>query len=153
MRESDPARKSTFDLLLGKRTMGRPKRRWIDDEERELKGMGLRIGKDWRWKGINGRKLWRRTRPKLGCRSEESEGERDNLFPHPRGTSRTLFWRTLLRTCSWKLGSRISDELPSAVNEIFVFPFSSSSNSPRQFLANPHITWHQYLLVIPFEGK
>jgi hypothetical protein len=35
MRESDPARKSTFDLLLGKRTMGRPKRRWIDDEERE----------------------------------------------------------------------------------------------------------------------
>jgi hypothetical protein len=27
MRESDPARKSTFDLLLGERTMERPKRR------------------------------------------------------------------------------------------------------------------------------
>jgi hypothetical protein len=34
MRESDPDRKSTFDLLLGKRTVGRPKRRWIEEEER-----------------------------------------------------------------------------------------------------------------------
>jgi hypothetical protein len=31
MRESDPARKSTFDLLLGERTFGRPKRRWIEE--------------------------------------------------------------------------------------------------------------------------
>jgi hypothetical protein len=29
MRESDPAGKSTFDLLLGERTVGRTKRRWI----------------------------------------------------------------------------------------------------------------------------
>jgi hypothetical protein len=28
-RESDPASKSTFDLLLGERTVGRPKRRSI----------------------------------------------------------------------------------------------------------------------------
>jgi hypothetical protein len=45
MRESDPARKSTFDLLLGERTVGRPKRRWIEEVERELKGMGV---KDWK---------------------------------------------------------------------------------------------------------
>jgi hypothetical protein len=45
MRESDPARKSTFDLLLGERTMGRPKRRWIEEVERQLKGMGV---KDWK---------------------------------------------------------------------------------------------------------
>jgi hypothetical protein len=45
MRESNPARKSTFDILLGERTMGRPKRRWIDEVERELKGMGV---KDWK---------------------------------------------------------------------------------------------------------
>jgi hypothetical protein len=45
MRESDPARKSTFDLFLGKRTVGRPKRRWIEEVERELKGMGV---KDWK---------------------------------------------------------------------------------------------------------
>jgi hypothetical protein len=42
MRESDPARKSTFDLLLGKRTVGRPKRKWIEEVERELKGMGVK---------------------------------------------------------------------------------------------------------------
>jgi hypothetical protein len=39
MRESDPARKSTFDLLLSERTVGRPKRRWIEEVERELKGI------------------------------------------------------------------------------------------------------------------
>jgi hypothetical protein len=42
MRESDPARKSTFDLLLGERTVGRPKRRWIEEVERELKGTGVK---------------------------------------------------------------------------------------------------------------
>jgi hypothetical protein len=45
MRESDPARKSTFDLLLGERTLGTPKRRWIEEVEREMKGMGV---KDWK---------------------------------------------------------------------------------------------------------
>jgi hypothetical protein len=45
MRNSDPARKSTFDLLLGERAMGRPKRRWIEEVERELKGIGV---KDWK---------------------------------------------------------------------------------------------------------
>jgi hypothetical protein len=45
MRDSDPARKSTFDLLLGERTVGRPKRRWIEEVERELKGMGVN---DWK---------------------------------------------------------------------------------------------------------
>jgi hypothetical protein len=32
----------TFDLLLSERTVGRPKRRWIEEVERELKGMGLK---------------------------------------------------------------------------------------------------------------
>jgi hypothetical protein len=45
MRESDPAGKSTFDLLLGESTVGRPKRRWIEEVETELKGMGV---KDWK---------------------------------------------------------------------------------------------------------
>jgi hypothetical protein len=45
MRESDPASKSTFDLLLGERTVGRPKRRWIEEVARELKGMRV---KDWK---------------------------------------------------------------------------------------------------------
>jgi hypothetical protein len=45
MRESDRARKSIFDLLLGERTVGRPKRRWIEEVERELKAMGV---KDWK---------------------------------------------------------------------------------------------------------
>jgi hypothetical protein len=45
MRESDPARKSTFDLLLGERTVGRPKRRWTEEVERELNGMCV---KDWK---------------------------------------------------------------------------------------------------------
>jgi hypothetical protein len=44
MRESGPASKSTLDLLLGERTVGRPKRRGTEDVEREMKGMG---GKDW----------------------------------------------------------------------------------------------------------
>jgi hypothetical protein len=29
----------------------------IEEIERELKGMGVSIGKGWRWKGIDGRKL------------------------------------------------------------------------------------------------
>jgi hypothetical protein len=33
MRESDAARKSIFDLFLGERTVGRPKRRWIEEVE------------------------------------------------------------------------------------------------------------------------
>jgi hypothetical protein len=37
MGESDPARKLTFNLLLGERTVGRPKRRWIEEVETELK--------------------------------------------------------------------------------------------------------------------
>jgi hypothetical protein len=45
MTESDTARKSTFDLLLGERMVGRPKRRWIEEVERELKKMGV---KDWK---------------------------------------------------------------------------------------------------------
>jgi hypothetical protein len=45
MRESDPARKSTFDLLLGIRTVGRPKRKWTEEVETELKAMGV---KDWK---------------------------------------------------------------------------------------------------------
>jgi hypothetical protein len=45
MGESDPARKSTFDLFLGERMVGRPKRRWIEEVERELKRMGV---KDWK---------------------------------------------------------------------------------------------------------
>jgi hypothetical protein len=42
MRESDPDRKPTFDLFLGERTVGRPKRRWIEEVERELKGIGCK---------------------------------------------------------------------------------------------------------------
>jgi hypothetical protein len=45
MRENDPARKSTFDLLLGERTVGRPKRRWNEEVERKLKGISV---KDWK---------------------------------------------------------------------------------------------------------
>jgi hypothetical protein len=47
MIESDPARKSTFDLLLGERTVGRPNRKWIKEVETKLKGMGAK-----EWKGL-----------------------------------------------------------------------------------------------------
>jgi hypothetical protein len=33
----------------------------------------LQTGKDRHWKGINGKKNWRRPRHKLGCRAEERE--------------------------------------------------------------------------------
>jgi hypothetical protein len=45
MRESDSARKSTFYLLMGERTVERPKRRWIEEVKREVKGMSV---KDWK---------------------------------------------------------------------------------------------------------
>jgi hypothetical protein len=45
MMESDPARKSTCDLFLGKRTVGRPKGRWSEEVERGLKGVGV---KNWK---------------------------------------------------------------------------------------------------------
>jgi hypothetical protein len=45
--------------------------------ERNLKGMGVKDWKkNWRWKGINGRKLGSRPRPKLGCTAKETERER-----------------------------------------------------------------------------
>jgi hypothetical protein len=53
----------------------RPKRRWVEEVERELKGMGVKDCKDSCWKGINGRKLWRRLKPKLGYRPKESESK------------------------------------------------------------------------------
>jgi hypothetical protein len=37
MTESDTVRKSTSDLLQGERMVGRPKRRWIVEVEREMK--------------------------------------------------------------------------------------------------------------------
>jgi hypothetical protein len=39
MRESNPPTKSTLDLLLGERAVGRPKWLWNEEVERELKGM------------------------------------------------------------------------------------------------------------------
>jgi hypothetical protein len=42
--------------------------------ETELKGTGVKNWKDWRWKAINGRKLWRRPRPKLGCKAKVGGG-------------------------------------------------------------------------------
>jgi hypothetical protein len=56
MRESDPARKSTFDLVLGERTVGRPKRRWIKEVEKELKGTGV---KDWKMLALE-RDKWKK---------------------------------------------------------------------------------------------
>jgi hypothetical protein len=35
IRESDPAKRSTFELLMGERTVGRSKRRWTEEVERE----------------------------------------------------------------------------------------------------------------------
>jgi hypothetical protein len=55
--DSDPVRNSKFDFLLGERKVGRPKRRWTEEMERELKEWVLRTVKDRYWKGINGRKL------------------------------------------------------------------------------------------------
>jgi hypothetical protein len=49
--------------------VGRPKRRWNEKVEREVKGMGV---KD--WKGINGRKLWRPRRETLYI-----QGTMDNI--------------------------------------------------------------------------
>jgi hypothetical protein len=45
----------------------RPKRRWIEEVERELKGMGVKDWKRLALKGTTGRRSWRRPRPKLGC--------------------------------------------------------------------------------------
>jgi hypothetical protein len=45
MREVVPARKPTFDLLLGEKTAGRCKMVRIEEVERELKGVGV---KDWK---------------------------------------------------------------------------------------------------------
>jgi hypothetical protein len=57
MRDSDPDTKSTFDLLLGERKVGRPNRRWIEEVERELKGMGV---KDWK-RLASERDKWKKT--------------------------------------------------------------------------------------------
>jgi hypothetical protein len=55
MRESDPARKSSFDLLRGERTVGRPKKKWIEEVERELKAMGV---KDWKSLALEWEENW-----------------------------------------------------------------------------------------------
>jgi hypothetical protein len=57
MRESDSARKSTFDLLLGERTVGRPKRKRTEAVERELK---RKVAKDWKRLALESDK-WKKT--------------------------------------------------------------------------------------------
>jgi hypothetical protein len=56
MRDSDPATKSTFDLLLGERTVGRLSRRWTEEVEREQKGMGVT---DWKRLPLE-RDIWKK---------------------------------------------------------------------------------------------
>jgi hypothetical protein len=57
MRESDPARELTFDLLLVEITVGRFKKSCTEDVEREQKGMGE---KDWK-RLASERDKWRKT--------------------------------------------------------------------------------------------
>jgi hypothetical protein len=75
MRESDPDRKSTFDLLLGKRTVGRPKRRWIEAVERELKGMDV---KDWKRSALE-RDKWKKIMEEAKGWAVEPRRERELL--------------------------------------------------------------------------
>jgi hypothetical protein len=58
--------------------VGRPKRRWIEEVERELKEMGV---KDWKRLALE-RDKWKKiveeARPKLGCRAKEREVSYDS---------------------------------------------------------------------------
>jgi hypothetical protein len=65
---------------------------WGSEETTERNGCkGLE--KDDNWKGINGRKLWSRSRPKLGCRAKEKE----SLFLMP--TFPASMAPSLIQTC------------------------------------------------------
>ena len=67
-RMEDRMPKKIFTLELeGTRRRGRPRKRWIEEVERYLEGLGLR-----RWRELvadrkNGRTLFDRTKPTVGC--------------------------------------------------------------------------------------
>jgi hypothetical protein len=55
MEEHNPAKKLTFQNPFGSRRKGRPKLRWVDDSEADLKTLGVR---GWRRKALD-RDEWR----------------------------------------------------------------------------------------------
>ena len=44
----------------------RPRKRWVDDIEKDIQVLDVKVGGDWHWRGRNGRKLLRRPKLILG---------------------------------------------------------------------------------------
>ena len=53
--------------LEGTRRRGRPRKRWKEEVERDLQVLGVRDGESWWQIGKNGRTLFDRPKPTVGC--------------------------------------------------------------------------------------
>jgi hypothetical protein len=66
--EEDGMPKKIFtEELEGTRKKGRPRKRWKEEVERDLKVLGVRSGDSWWQIGKNGRTLFDRPKHTVGC--------------------------------------------------------------------------------------
>jgi hypothetical protein len=61
---------------MGRRNRGRPRKRWIEDIEKNIQIMGIAGSKNCVRKGRNGRKLLRRLTPTVGCNASKRRRRR-----------------------------------------------------------------------------
>jgi hypothetical protein len=54
-----------------KRNRGRPRKRWIEDIQKDLQIMGIRGWRNCVRNGRNGRRLLRRLKPTVGCNASK----------------------------------------------------------------------------------
>jgi hypothetical protein len=67
--EEDRVPKKIFTQeLVGARRRGRPRKRWKEEAERDLQVLGVRRWRELVADGENGRTLFDRPRPPVGCR-------------------------------------------------------------------------------------
>jgi hypothetical protein len=78
--EEDRMPKKTFTQELeGTRRRGRPRKRWKEEAERYLQVLGVRRWRELVADGKNGRTLFDRPKPTVGC-SADGRRRRINLF-------------------------------------------------------------------------
>jgi hypothetical protein len=99
--------------LEGTRRRGRPRRRWKEEVERDLQVLGVRRWRELVAIGKNGRTLFGRPKPTVGCSANGRRRRRRRRRGRKRRRRRNYL---LLRTQKDKCLSRRSVFVPNTVN-------------------------------------